>query len=307
MTGGSGDRGAGKALGYPSGDVAQLVEHLLCKQGVGGSSPLVSTEKPLVRTPGGSMRSTAATLRPRDISERSRTQPTSPVDLSGCSFESRLPKGERHAGSLGQDQARHDRDDSRLWMTPRSWEHWKQRYEARGYTVHAPAWPGFEVEVEALNADPSPMNDLKAETAIDSYEAFIKGLGSDPIIIGHSLGGAMVQVLLNRGLGSVGIGLSAATVKGVRDLPFSTLKAAAPALNPFKRGEPVPMTEKEFHYAFANTMSEEESKPLWERYCVPAATGVLADIALANIHRNPPTEVDFAKQGRTPIAVHWPQ
>jgi hypothetical protein len=111
----------------------------------------------------------------------------------------------------------------------------------------------------------------------------------------------MTQVLLNRGLGCVGIGVSAATVKGVRDLPFSTLKAAAPALNPFKRGKPVPMTEKEFHYAFANTMSEEESKPLWERYCVPAATGVLADIALANLHRNPPTEVDFAKQGRIPM------
>jgi pimeloyl-ACP methyl ester carboxylesterase len=188
-----------------------------------------------------------------------------------------------------------------LWMTPRSWEHWKERYEARGYTVHAPAWPGFEVEVEALNADPSPMNDLKAETVIDSYEAFIKDLDSDPIIVGHSLGGAMTQVLLNRGLGSVGVGLSAATVKGVRDLPFSTLKAAAPALNPFKRGKPVPMTEKEFHYAFANTMTEEESKPIWERYCVPAATGVLADIALANIHRNPPTEVDFAKQGRIPL------
>jgi pimeloyl-ACP methyl ester carboxylesterase len=145
------------------------------------------------------------------------------------------------------------------------------------------------------------MNDLKAETVIESYEAFINALDSDPIIMGHSLGGAMTQVLLNRGLGSVGIGLSAATVKGVRDLPFSTLKAAAPALNPFKRGKPVPMTEKEFHYAFANTMSEEESKPLWERYCVPAATGVLADIALANIHRNPPTEVDFAKQGRIPL------
>jgi hypothetical protein len=111
----------------------------------------------------------------------------------------------------------------------------------------------------------------------------------------------MTQVLLNRGLGSVGIGLSAATVKGVRDLPFSTLRAAAPALNPFKRGKPVPMTEKEFHYAFTNTLSEEESRPLWERYCVPAATGVLADIALANIHRNPPTEVDFAKQGRIPL------
>ncbi len=188
-----------------------------------------------------------------------------------------------------------------LWMTPRSWEHWKERYEARGYTVHAPAWPGFEGEVEALNADPSPMKDLRAETVIDAYEAFINELDGDPIIMGHSLGGAMTQVLLNRGLGSVGVGVSAATVKGIRDLPWSTLRAAGPALNPFKRGDPVPISEKEFHYAFANTMSEEESKPLYERYAVPAASDVLADIALANLHRNPPTEVDFAKQGRIPL------
>ena len=188
-----------------------------------------------------------------------------------------------------------------LWMTGRSWEHWKERYEARGYTVHTPAWPGFDVEVESLNADPSPMDDLHADEVIDSYEAFIKGLPTSPIIMGHSLGGAVTQVLLNRGLGCVGVGLSSATVKGVRDLPFSTLKSAAPALNPFKRGKPVPLNEREFHYAFANTTTIEESNEWYKRYCVPAATGVLADIALANLHRNPPTDVDFAKEGRIPL------
>ena len=188
-----------------------------------------------------------------------------------------------------------------LWMTPRSWEHWKDRYETRGYKVHTPPWPGFESEVEALNADPSPMDELHADTVIDSYEEFIRELPSSPVIMGHSLGGAMTQVLLDRGLGSVGVGVSSATVKGVRDLPFSTLKAAGPALNPLKRGKPVPLTAKEFHYAFANTMSEAESNTLYERYAVPAASGVLADIALANLHRNPPTEINFAKQGRIPM------
>src|SRR5947207_15446149 len=106
-----------------------------------------------------------------------------------------------------------------LWMTPRSWEHWKERYETRGYTVHAPAWPGFEGEVEALTADPSPMADLGAETVIDSYETFITGLPSSPIIMGHSLGGAITQVLLNGGLACVGVGVSPAPVKVVRDLP----------------------------------------------------------------------------------------
>ena len=189
-----------------------------------------------------------------------------------------------------------------LWMTPRSWE--ALEGALRGAWLHGARsrrGPGSKVEVEALNADPSPMTDLGAETVIDSYEEFIKDLPSSPIIMGHSLGGAMTQVLLNRGLGCVGVGVSSATVKGVRDLPFSTLKAAAPALNPFKRGKPVPLTAKEFHYAFANTMSDEESQALYERYCVPAATGVLADIALANLHRNPPTEVDFAKEGRIPL------
>ena len=145
------------------------------------------------------------------------------------------------------------------------------------------------------------MEDLGADTVIDSYETFIRELPSTPIIMGHSLGGAITQVLLARGLGAAGVGVSSATVKGIRDLPFSTLKAAGKALNPFKRGKPVPMTAKEFHYAFTNTMSEEESQPIYERYAVPAASGVLADIALANLHRNPPTEIDFAKEGRVPL------
>ncbi len=43
-----------------------------------------------------------------------------------------------------------------FWVTPRSWEHWKSRYEAKGFTVHTPAYPGFEVEVEALRERPDP-------------------------------------------------------------------------------------------------------------------------------------------------------
>ena len=160
-----------------------------------------------------------------------------------------------------------------LWMTPRSWEHWKERYEARGYTVHAPAWPGFEGEVEALNADPSPMTDLKAETVIDAYEAFINELRWRPDHHGSLPGrrdhpGAVEPRSRKRRAW----GCPRRPSKGIRDLPWSTLRAAGPALNPFKRGKPVPISEKEFHYAFANTMSEEEAKPLYERYAVPAAS-----------------------------------
>jgi pimeloyl-ACP methyl ester carboxylesterase len=90
-------------------------------------------------------------------------------------------------------------------------------------------------------------------------------------------------------------------VKGVRDLPLSTIKVASPALSPFKKGEPVALTPKEFHYAFANTLSREESDALYTRYAVPAAGGVLKEYAFANFHRDTPTKVDFHREGRAPL------
>ena len=47
-----------------------------------------------------------------------------------------------------------------FWVTPRSWEDWVSYYEAKGFNVIAPAYPGLEVEVESLNADPTPIAEL---------------------------------------------------------------------------------------------------------------------------------------------------
>jgi pimeloyl-ACP methyl ester carboxylesterase len=189
-----------------------------------------------------------------------------------------------------------------LWMTPRSWEHWKERYESRGYTVLAPAWPGMEAEVEALNADPSPVAGLDIEQIVDHYDKIIRNLERPPVIMGHSFGGAFTQILLDRGLGAAGVGVSSATVKGILDLPWSTIKSSAPALLK-SRGKAVALTPREFHYAFANTLSEEESNAIYERYAVPGPTTVLHEGAFANFHRTPPTKVDFAHEGRAPMVL----
>src|SRR5688572_32475361 len=84
-----------------------------------------------------------------------------------------------------------------FWVTPRSWEHWIARYESRGYRVLAPAYPGFEAEVEALNADPSPIEALTVPAVVEHLEAVIGGLESPPILIDHSAGGTFVQLLLD--------------------------------------------------------------------------------------------------------------
>jgi alpha-beta hydrolase superfamily lysophospholipase len=188
-----------------------------------------------------------------------------------------------------------------LWMTPRSWEHWKERYESRGHEVIVPAWPGLEVEVEALRADPRPLAGLGFQRVTDHLEGIIRGLDRPPIIMGHSMGGAVTQLLIDRGCGAAAVGIAPATVKGVYDLPLSTIRASAAVLgNPFNRMKATPITKKQFHYNFANTLTRAESDVLWERYAVPAANMMLFDLALGNFNKNAPTKVDFEKPDRAP-------
>ena len=189
-----------------------------------------------------------------------------------------------------------------LWMTPRSWEHWADRYRGRGHEVLAPSWPGMEAEVEELNRDPSPMKGVGIAKIVDHYDQIIRGLDSPPLIMGHSIGGTVLQLLLDRGLGRAGVGIAPGTVKGVPDLPLSTLRAGFPVLgNPFNRDKATGLSAKQFHYAFCNTMSRAESDKVYERYHIPAANHALFDVGLATFTRNGPTKVDFTREGRAPM------
>ena len=175
-------------------------------------------------------------------------------------------------------------------MTPRSWENWAARAESRGYKTLAPSWPGLEGEVEALNADSTPLTKLDVLKIVGHYEQIIRGLDSQPIIVGHSLGGTIMQLLIDRGLGAGGIGVSPGTVRGIPDLPLSTLKSSRPVLlNPFNRGNATPLNAEQFHYAFGNTLSREESDEIYRRYHVPAANRVLFQVANANINFRTPS------------------
>jgi pimeloyl-ACP methyl ester carboxylesterase len=191
-----------------------------------------------------------------------------------------------------------------LWMTPRSWENWAALYQARGYKVLAPSWPGMEAEVEELNRDPSPIAKLDVTRIADHYAALIRGMEKPPIIMGHSLGGTIMQLLLSRGLGAAGIGVASGTVKGVPDLPLSTIWATLPVLgNPFNPGKATPLNAEQFHFAFANTLSREESDRIYERYHVPCANTVLFEVAFASIQSDSPTTVDFGKEDRAPMLL----
>lgn len=190
-----------------------------------------------------------------------------------------------------------------FWVTPRSWEHWIAHYEQRGYRVLAPAYPGFEVEVESLNADPTPVEKVTVPQIVEHLESVVGGLDQPPVLIGHSAGGVFVQLLLDRGYGAAGVALNSAPTEGVAVLPLTQVKAAFPVLrNPANRHRAVALNFEQWHYAFTNTFSEEESRALYERYAVPASGSIFFDSALATLrpgHQS--TYVDYDNGDRAPL------
>ena len=190
-----------------------------------------------------------------------------------------------------------------FWVTPRSWEKWVEHYEAKGFRVLAPGYPGFEVEVEALNADPSPITALTVPGILEHLESVIAELDRPPILIGHSAGGVFVQLLLDRGFGAVGVAINSAPTEGVPVVPLSQVRSTWAVLrNPGTRHKAVGFTPEQWHYAFTNTFSEEESRALWERYAIPAAGGIFWDNILANVKPGPQeTAVDYHNDARAPL------
>src|SRR5918997_3608049 len=123
-----------------------------------------------------------------------------------------------------------------LWVTPRSWEHWIEHYENKGYRVVAPAYPGFEVEVEALNEDPSPIEASTIPGVVEHLEGVVGELDRPPIIMGHSFGGLLTQILLDHGYGAAGVAIDSAPVEGIRVTPVAQIRSLFPVLrNPANR------------------------------------------------------------------------
>ncbi|MFI7607877.1 alpha/beta hydrolase [Micromonospora sp. NPDC049366] len=191
-----------------------------------------------------------------------------------------------------------------LWMTPRSWEGWAARYAERGLRVLTPGWPGMDADVQQLRDDPSPIAEQSIRGIVDHYERMIRPMSRQPVIMGHSFGGLITQLLVDRGLGAAAVGVHSAQIKGVLKLPPSTLRSAFSILrNPANRHKAVPFTQDDFHYAFGNTMSRADSDRAWQRYAVPGAGRVLFEGAFANLDPRSPAQVDTRRDDRAPLLL----
>ena len=191
-----------------------------------------------------------------------------------------------------------------LWMTPLSWEHWVPYYEAKGYRVVTPTYPGFDIGIEALRENPEVIAKLTVPDTVDHLATEIEKLGKPPIIMGHSFGGTLTQLLVARGLGAAAVAINSAPTEGVRVSPPSQLKSFFPILtHPSTFHGAFGYTPEQFHYTFTNTLSRADSDRVHERYHIPApgnwvwAYGLIANLKPG--HQE--TWVDYSRDSRAPL------
>ena len=191
-----------------------------------------------------------------------------------------------------------------LWLTPLCWEKWVDHYQTKGFNVLAPSWPGMEGEIEQVRHNTTPYERLGINEIADHYERIIRELDRPPIIMGHSFGGLITQVLLDRGLGAAGVAISPAPIKGILVLPFSALKVASVALkNPANRNKAVPLTPDEFRYGFGNLLSVEDSQQAYDRLAIPGPGRVLFQAAFSNVTPGSPAAVHPKNGKRAPLLL----
>src|SRR4051812_10734366 len=191
-----------------------------------------------------------------------------------------------------------------LWLLPSSWDRWREVFEQAGYVTLAPGWPDDPDTVEEANEHPEVFAHKSIGQIADHFAEVISALDQKPAILGHSFGGLLTQILAGRGLSAASVAIDPAPFRGVLPLPFSALKSASPVLrNPANRSRAVPLTYDQFRYGFANAVSEDEAKQLYEEFAVPASGKSLWQAALANL--NPWTEdkVDTKNPDRGPLLL----
>jgi non-heme chloroperoxidase len=191
-----------------------------------------------------------------------------------------------------------------LWLLPSSWDKWAQRFEEAGYAAVTPSWPDDPETVDEARAHPEVLAGKTLAQIADHVAEVIRALDMKPVVMGHSTGGLLAQMIADRGLSAATVAIDPGPFRGVLPLPVSSLRSAAPVLvNPRNRSRAVTLTLDQFKYGWANALGDEEASELYDGYHV-AAPGV-ALMQMANANLNPWTEakLDPANPVRGPLLI----
>ncbi len=191
-----------------------------------------------------------------------------------------------------------------LWLLPSSWDRWGELFAEAGFAVIAPGWPDDPDTVELANQTPEVFANKTVGQVADHYERVIRQLDTKPVLVGHSFGGLVAQILAGRGLAAATAAIDPAPFRGVLSLPLSSLRAARPVVgNPLNRHRAVPLTFDEFRFAFANAVDDTEAHTLYETFAVPAPGAPLFQAVAANLNPRTEVKVDTRNPHRGPLLL----
>ena len=191
-----------------------------------------------------------------------------------------------------------------LWVLPSSWANWADFFEQAGYAPLTPDWPDDPATVEEARANPDVLAKKTLNQIADHTTEIIDALDKKPVVVGHSTGGLVAQMLAGRGLSAATVAIDPGPFRGVLPLPASELKVAGPFLaNPLTRGRAITLTFDQFKYGWANALDQQEAKELYDTFHV-AASGI-ALMQMGNSNLNPLTQakVNTKNPDRGPLLI----
>jgi pimeloyl-ACP methyl ester carboxylesterase len=191
-----------------------------------------------------------------------------------------------------------------LWLLPSSWANWVDFFKQAGYAPLTPDWPDDPETVEAARANPGVLAKKTLKQIADHTTEIVNALDRRPVLIGHSTGGLLAEMLAGQGLSAATVAIDPGIFRGVLPLPASVLKAAGPFLvNPLTRDRAITLTFDQFTYGWANALDDKEARKLYDNFHV-AGSG-LALMQMGNANLNPWTEakVDTKSPDRGPLLI----
>lgn len=185
------------------------------------------------------------------------------------------------------------------WMTQASFANFRHVYEARGYMVLSPPWPLMDRSIAELRAAPHPQfGKLTLGKIVAHYAAIIESLPEKPILIGHSYGGLIVQMLLDRAYGVAGVSMAPAPAAGILAGP-KALRSALPVFLAWRGwSRALRMTREHFAWSMGNTLSAEAQLRAFEEHVVPAPGRIYYQSVLGV-----GSAIEWGKSDRAPLLL----
>jgi non-heme chloroperoxidase len=191
-----------------------------------------------------------------------------------------------------------------LWLLPSSWDRWAALFEEAGYVALTPDWPDDPATVEAARAEPEALSRKTLKQVADHTTLVIDALKQKPVLIGHSTGGLLAEMLAGRGLSAVTVAIDPGVFRGVLPLPFSVLKGIGPFLiDPRTRGRAITLSFDQFKYGWANALDEKEGRELYDTFHVAGSGVSLAQMGNANLNPWTEAKVDTTNPDRGPLLI----